>query len=118
MKDPYEISLKQLLKALLGAKHIWLFLVMGLSIFILALWVTKIKQDYRQAYIHLQQLKKNELQLKTEWTQLLLEEATWASAERIESFATNNLNMFPPGKRDLGVIAIAKDLEPSPYGQE
>ena len=54
------------------------------------------RHQNRQAFVVLQQLKQDQDRLETEWGQLQLEQATWATHGRIEQMARNELDMISP----------------------
>ena len=58
----------------------------------------------RVQFAELQRLEQEENQLQTEWGQLLLEEAAWATPARIEQIATERLEMRIPDVNDVEVI--------------
>lgn len=50
----------------------------------------------RQAFVQLQHMKQQRDLMETEWGQLQLEQATWATHGRIESLANHKLGMIIP----------------------
>lgn len=66
-------------------------------VFASAIGVVVARHEARQAFIeHQAQLKQRDA-LNLEWTQLQLEQATWATQARIETGARERLNMIRPG---------------------
>ena len=61
-----------------------------------AFMVIDAKHLNRQAFVDLQNLKQHQYQLETEWGQLQLEQATWATHGRIEQLARKELGMTLP----------------------
>ena len=58
----------------------------------------------RTLYTQLQTLKKTEILLTTEWSQLLLEKSTWSSDFYVESIARNKLGMFMLTKKQSRIL--------------
>ncbi len=106
-----KIPVKQILKQQIFNQRFGAWFGVGVILFAMALWVVDIKQQYRSAYIHLQNLKHQEESLKTEWTQLLLESGTWSSPQHINDFATQNLGMGLPDERHSKVLNLPAGLE-------
>lgn len=61
-----------------------------------AFMVIDAKHQNRQAFVDLQNLQQRQYQLQTEWGQLQLEQATWATHGRIEQIARKELGMTIP----------------------
>ncbi len=61
-----------------------------------ALAVVYSKHTTRQLNTRLQQLANQRDTLQAEWTQLMLEQGTWATNARVEEVATKHLNMISP----------------------
>lgn len=61
-----------------------------------ALAVIYSKHTTRQLNTRLQQLANQRDTLQAEWTQLMLEQGTWATNARVEEVATKHLNMISP----------------------
>lgn len=83
--------------------------VLGLIVFIFisALVVVYVKHDYRSEFIALQKAKQAHQALLTQWDQLLLEETTWSSYERIERVATEQLDMVFPTPQTTDIVDVA-----------
>ncbi len=72
--------------------------------FVSALGLIYVKSLYRHYFIKLQEIEKTRDALHTEWTQLLLEESTWASHARISKIATQELGMKDPDPDEIQII--------------
>lgn len=84
-------------------------------IFLSALGVVMVKNAYRQAYITQHQQEKRSEQLHTQWMQLLLEEGTWGSGQRIEQVAIGQMGMKVPDAADTEILTIpATETTPTP----
>jgi len=74
-------------------------LVQGLlvaSLFVSALAVVMSRHEHRQAFMLHQAALSERDALNLEWTQLQLEQATWATQARIENAARDRLGMTKP----------------------
>ncbi len=74
--------------------------------FILALAVIYVKDQYRQHFIALENLKAQHVKLETEWSELLLEESTWSSRTRIGNMAHEKLGMVPIQAGDIRMLTL------------
>ncbi|MGD8640440.1 MAG: cell division protein FtsL [Gammaproteobacteria bacterium] len=73
--------------------------VTGLTLLVLisGLQVVNAIHLNRQAFVQMQELKKQQDKMETEWGQLQLEQATWAAHGRVEKIANHKLGMrLPP----------------------
>lgn len=52
-----------------------------------------------------EQLQNQRNELQTEWGQLLLEQSTWGSLNRVEQLAKNKLNMHVPDPQQVKMVA-------------
>lgn len=77
-----------------------------IAIFISALLLVLVKNAYHQAFMQLQADKAEQSQLHTEWMQLLIEEGTWGSYDRINTIATNTLGMTPPQDFKIQILDL------------
>ena len=82
-----------------------LAILLIIGVMISSLQVINAKHQNRQAFVALQQLKKQQDQMETEWGQLQLEQATWAAHGRVEKIASQQLEMVIP---PTGSVAIIK----------
>jgi cell division protein FtsL len=91
-----------------GKPYTWLTLslVVGLVFFNLAssLSVIYAKHLSRQYFSELQALQKKRDDLHVEWSQLLLEQGTWATDVRVERVAREHLHMVVPAPESVKVI--------------
>lgn len=74
------------------------------AILISALTIVSTAHFTRVQYARLQKLEKQRDALQTEWGRLLLEESTWSSPARVESIASQRLDMRVPGVDEVKVI--------------
>lgn len=81
----------------------WL-LVLWLLVLASAVAVVYTSHQSRQLYGELSQLQREENRLQVEWGQYLLEESSWASLERIERIAKNELDMHVPAIEDVVMV--------------
>lgn len=66
------------------------------AIFLSALQVVIAQHEARRLFVELQSLEKQRDELNEEWGRLQLEQSTWATNDRIETIARNELNMKMP----------------------
>lgn len=69
-----------------------------------ALAVIYVKHQTRQYFASLQGLQRTAEDLHVEWSQLLVEQGTWASDARVESMARQHLHMVLPKPQEVMVI--------------
>lgn len=84
-------------------KIVWIGLL-GLGLFFSAMAVVYEKHQSRQLFIELQSLQREVESLQVEWSQLLLEQGTWASDARVERLARAHLQMVLPEPNQVSVI--------------
>ncbi len=58
----------------------------------------------RRLFTDLQILQQQRDSLQVEWSQLLLEQSTWATQARIQQIAQNNLQMITPAAKEVVII--------------
>lgn len=84
-----------------GLKALFLLLV----IFLLSsLGIIYITNEYRSSFDSLQQLQQESQSLRLQYSQLLLEQASWATPGRVEALATEKLNMHFPTENDILIL--------------
>lgn len=66
------------------------------SVVVSALAVVASTQQVRKDVNQLETLRREASQLQVEWGQYLLEQSTWAAYSRIETIATQEMNMVAP----------------------
>lgn len=79
--------------------------LLGFCLFFSALSVVYKKHESRQLFIQLQTLQREVESLQEEWSQLLLEQGTWASAARIEQMARTQLQMILPEPDQVVILS-------------
>lgn len=65
-------------------------------IFVSALQLVVTRAENRRLFIQLQDLRKQRDEIDREWSQLLLEQGTWGTDNRIEELARTKLKMTTP----------------------
>ncbi len=73
-------------------------------VFASAMGVVFCKHKSRQLFTKLQNLQQDIESLQVEWSQLLLEQGTWAADARVEHVARERLQMHLPEPREVVVI--------------
>ena len=74
-----------------------LLILLTAFVFTSAIGVVVARHEARQAFIAHQAVLYERDALNLEWTQLQLEQATWATQARIEATARDHLGMIQPG---------------------
>lgn len=80
-----------------------LLVALGVAVFASAVGVVAAKHESRQAFIAHQAALAERDALNLEWTQLQIEQSTWATQARIEEQAREQLGMIKP---DTGRIVV------------
>jgi cell division protein FtsL len=62
----------------------------------------------RKLFIELQQHKEVSKSLDTEWSQLQLEQSTWAMHSRLEQVAKDMLHMHVPETKNIHIVTVNK----------
>lgn len=75
-----------------------------IGIFVSAMSVIYFKHCSRQYFTELQNLQQTSENLHVEWSQLLVEQGTWASDVRVDKVARQHLSMILPEPQDVVVI--------------
>ncbi|HRE31167.1 MAG TPA: cell division protein FtsL [Candidatus Berkiella sp.] len=78
--------------------------VISMLVFSSAMGVIYCKHQSRQLFTKLQNLQQDIESLQVEWSQLLLEQGTWAADARVEHVARERLQMHLPEPREVVVI--------------
>ena len=81
-----------------------LVMMLIIGVMVSSLQVINAKHQNRQAFIELQNLKKQQDEMETEWGQLQLEQATWAAHGRVEKIASKQLEMVIPPTGSVSII--------------
>ena len=76
--------------------RIWTAGVLGVAALLSAVAVVVAKQESRERFVALQDMKRTRDALNVEWGRLQLEQSTWATHGRIESIARKRLSMEMP----------------------
>jgi cell division protein FtsL len=107
MKIQFDSNMTLALKHTLFNRHAWTIFALAGLVFLSAIAVIYVKNWRRDLFIQVEQLQQQRDKMHTEWTQLLLEESTWAAQARIESMATAQLNMKIPAPTDMRILKVA-----------
>ncbi|HET9843806.1 MAG TPA: cell division protein FtsL [Gammaproteobacteria bacterium] len=83
---------------------LWLVISMVIVIMLSSLGVIYSKHLSRKYFAQLQSLQKQRDDLHVEWSQLLLEQGTWATDVRVERVAREHMYMTVPNPEDVKVI--------------
>ncbi len=86
-------------------KQAWLFVVLALGA-VLASSVAVVYSTFetrRLVALH-QKMQNENNQMQVEWGQLLLEQSTWGSYNRVEQLASKKLNMRVPSPNEIVMV--------------
>ena len=81
-----------------------LAVALATGVFASAVGVVAAKHESRQAFIDQQQALSQRDVLNLEWTQLQIEQSTWATQGRVEKQARERLDMIQPDSDRIVVI--------------
>jgi cell division protein FtsL len=87
-------------------------LILFAVLIISALSLVTSQHKSRKLYFELQQQQEAAKLFETEWTQLQLEQSTWAMHSRLEQVATDLLHMHVPDTKHIQIVA--PDEVPAP----
>jgi len=85
--------------------------VLLVLVIMMALSVVTSQHKARKLFISLQQEKDHAHQMEVEWGQLQLEQSTWAAPARVETIASQKLQMQTPKKEQIRFIRIGQVAE-------
>ena len=91
-------SILELIKRFFWIGVLWLSVVASALAVVYSVYDSRIKFDA------LESLRKEHVQLQVAWGQYLLEESTWASYERVQRLATEELSMKMPEPRQMVLV--------------
>jgi cell division protein FtsL len=79
-------------------------LILFVVLIISALGLVTSQHKSRKLYVELQQQQEAAKLSQTEWTQLQLEQSTWAMHSRLEQVATDLLHMHVPDTKHIQIV--------------
>ena len=81
---------------------------LAVAVVVSSVWVIKAKHQSRQLFVELEELNRERDRWQIDWGRLQLEQSTWGTHPRIESLASQRLNLASPRPDEVVVI-----VEPS-----
>ena len=93
-----------ILAAVVQRKHWVLVIVAAMAVVGSALGVVYASFETRALVAKHQQLLKKKNSMQVEWGQLLLEQSTWGSYNRVEQLAINKLHMHVPAPNEIVMV--------------
>lgn len=99
-----SFAVTNLRMAALSARNLTISLL-TIAVLVSAFAVVSVKDINRRLFNDLQSLQQTRDELQVEWSQLLLEQNTWATQARIQQIAQDNMGMVVPGSQ---IIVKAK----------
>ncbi len=85
-------------------KQLFIVILLGVAVFVSGLAVVYSKDLNRRLYIATQNEQSHQVQLQTEYGQLLLEQSAWSTQARIEQIASNQLQLQAPDPRKVILV--------------
>ena len=73
-----------------------------------ALGLVTSQHKTRKLYVELQQQQENSKKAEIEWSQLQLEQSTWAMHSRVEQVASQSLHMPVPETKNIQIVFADK----------
>ncbi len=73
-------------------------------VFVSAVEVVFARHQTRKLFVEIQDLEKERNMLDEEWGRLQLEQSTWATDDRVESLARDELKMKTPEMKEIILI--------------
>lgn len=80
-------------------------LTLAIAVFVTALQIVITQHDARKTFMELQKLETMRDNLNEEWGKLQLEQSTWATDDRIERVAREQLDMDNPEQNSIVLLA-------------
>ena len=77
---------------------------LAVAVVVSSVWVIKAKHQSRQLFVELEELNRERDRLQIDWGRLQLEQSTWGTHPRIESLASQRLNLASPRPDEVVVI--------------
>ncbi|MCH8866243.1 MAG: cell division protein FtsL [Proteobacteria bacterium] len=81
-----------------------LVVVFGLVCVLSAMAVIYTKHESRKLFVELEELTHERDELNIEWSQLQIEQSTWATHARIERVATDDLSLVRPQTTEIYIV--------------
>lgn len=81
-------------------------LILFVGLILVALGVVTAQHKARKLYSESERLQAVAAEYETEYEQLQIEQSTWATHARVESMATEQLNMKVPNPKQIQVIVL------------
>jgi cell division protein FtsL len=82
----------------------FVLLILTTMVFVSAVEVVFARHQTRKLFVEIQDLGKERNMLDEEWGRLQLEQSTWATDDRVESLARDELKMKTPEMKEIILI--------------
>ena len=79
--------------------------LLAAALFVSALATVYVQHHRRTLFVELQKLERERDTLQVEWGQLKLEQSTWATHDRIERLALDELDLHLPEAGDVVLVS-------------
>lgn len=80
-------------------------LVVAVAVVVSGLLIVTAEHKSRQLFREHEELKREEARLQIDWGRLQLEQSTWATHARIESLASERLELVVPDEDQVVIVA-------------
>lgn len=80
-------------------------LVVAVAVVVSGLLIVTAEHQTGQLFAELEALKREEARLQIDWGRLQLEQSTWATHARIESLASERLELVVPDEDQVVIVA-------------
>lgn len=70
-------------------------------------WTIVTEHESRRLFVELEELRREQDRLQSDWWRLQLEQSTWATHARIESTARERLGLVEPAQEQIRIVAGA-----------
>jgi len=82
----------------------FVLLILTTMVFVSAVEVVFARHQTRKLFVEIQDLEKERNMLDEEWGRLQLEQSTWATDDRVETLARDELKMKTPEMKEIILI--------------
>lgn len=79
-------------------------IALGMVVTASAVWTVMAEHESRRLFVELEELRREQDRLQSDWWRLQLEQSTWATHARIESTARDRLELAEPTQERVRII--------------
>lgn len=85
-------------------RHLVIAVVLAALVAGTGVWTIVTEHESRRLFVELEELKREQDRLQSDWWRLQLEQSTWATHARIESTARDRLGLGEPAQEQIHVV--------------